>query len=93
VLLALVEQAGLSREEAYAVVQRNALRAADERRQLRELLAADPDVASRLSDETLAACFDETHFLRNVATAIARLDQLASAGPAPDRKETADAAR
>ena len=32
VLLALVEQAGLSREEAYAIVQRNALRAADERR-------------------------------------------------------------
>ncbi len=44
VLLALVEEAGLSREEAYAVVQRSALRAADERRQLRDLLAADPDV-------------------------------------------------
>src|SRR5450830_343074 len=88
VLLALVEQAGLSREEAYAVVQRNSLRAADERRQLRELLAADPDVAARLSDEALAACFDESHFLRNVATAMARLDMLA-----PARKETADAAR
>jgi len=88
VLLALVEKAGLSREEAYAVVQRNSLRAADERRQLRELLAADPDVAARLSDEALAACFDESHFLRNVATAMARLDMLA-----PARKETADAAR
>ena len=31
VLLALVEQGGLSREDAYAIVQRNALRAADER--------------------------------------------------------------
>jgi adenylosuccinate lyase len=88
VLLALVEEAGLSREEAYDVVQRNALRAADERRQLRELLAADPDVAARLSDEALAACFDESHFLRNVATAIARLDQLV-----PAQKEAADAAR
>jgi adenylosuccinate lyase len=89
VLLALVEQAGLPREEAYAVVQRNSLRAADERRQLRDLLAADPDVAARLSDEVLAACFDETHFLRNVATAIARLDALT--GPAgPAGKETAD---
>ena len=84
VLMALVEQAGLSREEAYAVVQRNSLRAADERRQLRELLAADPDVAARLSDEALAACFDESHFLRNVATAIARLDSLS-----PARKESA----
>jgi adenylosuccinate lyase len=88
VLLALVEQAGLSREEAYAVVQRNSLRAADERRQLRELLAADPDVAARLSDEALAACFDESHFLRNVATAIARLDALVPAG-----KEAANVAR
>ena len=87
VLLALVEEAGLSREEAYAVVQRNALRAADEGRQLRELLAADLDVAARLSDEALAACFDESHFLRNVATAIARLDGLV-----PARKEAPDVA-
>ena len=34
--VALVEEGGLSREEAYAVVQRNALRAADERRPLRD---------------------------------------------------------
>jgi len=88
VLLALVEEAGLSRDEAYAVVQRNSLRAADERRGLRELLAADPDVAARLSDEALAACFDESHFLRNVATAMARLDQLV-----PARKEAANGAR
>ena len=93
VLLALVEQAGISREEAYAVVQRNSLRAADERRQLRDLLAADPDVAARLSDEVLAACFDESHFLRNVATAIARLDALAPTGEVPSRKEAANVAR
>ena len=86
VLLALVEEAWMSREEAYAVVQRNSMKAADERRQLRELLAADPDVAARLSDEALAACFDESHFLRNVATAIARLDGLV-----PARKEAPDA--
>jgi adenylosuccinate lyase len=79
VLLALVEEAGMSREEAYAVVQRNALRAADERTQLREMLAADPVVSAHLSPEALAACFAESHFLRNVATAIARLDQLVPA--------------
>jgi adenylosuccinate lyase len=88
VLLALVEQAGMGREDAYAVVQRNSLRAADEHRQLRELLAADPDVAGRLSDEALAACFDEGHFLRNVATALARLDDLLPASPT---KEAVDA--
>ena len=88
VLLALVEEAWMSREEAYAVVQRNSMKAADERRQLRDTLAADPDVAARLSDEALAACFDESHFLRNVGTAIARLDELVPAG-----REAADAAR
>ncbi len=87
VLLALVDQAGMSRENAYAVVQRNSLRAADERRHLREVVMADPDVAGRLSDEALAACFDESHFLRNVATAMARLDDLLP----PTRKEAADA--
>jgi adenylosuccinate lyase len=89
VLLALVDQAGMSREDAYAVVQRSSLTAADERRQLRDLLAADPDVAGRLSDEALAACFDESHFLRNVGTALARLDELLP--PAPAQKEAADA--
>jgi adenylosuccinate lyase len=91
VLMALVEEAGMSREEAYAVVQRNSLRAADERSQLRDLLASDPDVAARLSDEALAACFDESHFLRNVATAIARLEQLEPAGKARAGKEAVNA--
>ena len=93
VLLALVEQAGMSREEAYAVVQRNALRAADERSQLRDMLVADPDVAARLSSDAIAACFDESHFLRNVATAIARLDQLDPAGAVPAGAVPASAAR
>ena len=88
VLTALIEEAGMSREEAYAVVQRNSMKAADDRRQLRDTLAADPDVAARLSDEALAACFDESHFLRNVATAIARLDELV-----PVQKEAADVVR
>jgi adenylosuccinate lyase len=89
VLLALVDQAGMSREDAYAVVQRNSMRAADERRQLRELLIADPDVAGRLSDEALADCFDESHFLRNVGVALARLDDLLP--PATAAREAADA--
>ena len=76
VLVALVERAGLSREEAYAVVQRAALRAADERRPLRELLATDPTVAKKLRLAELDACFDDSAFLRHVPTVIARLDSL-----------------
>ena len=66
VLVALVEKGGIGRDEAYAIVQRAALRAADERAPLRELLAVDPVVAQRLPLADLDACFDESTFLRNV---------------------------
>jgi adenylosuccinate lyase len=76
VLVALVEDGGLSRDEAYAVVQRAALRAADERAPLRELLAVDPAVASRLSLARLDGCFDDSAFLRHVPAVITRLESL-----------------
>ncbi|MGI8929651.1 MAG: adenylosuccinate lyase, partial [Candidatus Limnocylindrales bacterium] len=44
-LTTLVESGGLTREKAYGIVQAAALRAADERRPLRELVEVDPDVA------------------------------------------------
>jgi len=76
VLVALVEEGGLSREDAYAIVQRASLRAADERRPLKELLSTDPAVASHLSLLQLDACFDDSAFLRYVPEIIARLDRL-----------------
>jgi adenylosuccinate lyase len=76
VLGALVEKGGMTREAAYAVVQRAALRAADERTPLRGLLALDPEVARRLSLAELDATFDDTAFLRHVPAVIARLDSL-----------------
>ena len=77
--MALVEDGGLSREEAYAIVQRAALRAADERGPLRELLAADPQWPSRCRSPQLDACFDDAAFLRHVAAVMARLDRLRTA--------------
>jgi adenylosuccinate lyase len=85
VLLALVEEAGLPREEAYAIVQRAALAAADERRPLRELLALEPAVARSLSLSDLDACFDDARHLAHVPSVIARLDALIT------QKVTADA--
>ncbi len=79
VLVALVEEAGLSREDAYAVVQRNALRAADERLPLRDLLATDPAVARKLPLTVLDGCFDDAAALRHVPSVIARLDALEAA--------------
>jgi adenylosuccinate lyase len=76
VLLALVERGGLSREDAYAIVQRNALKAADERVPLQKLLATDPQVAQKLPLAELDACFDDTALLRHVPEVIARLDRL-----------------
>ena len=86
VLVALVEKGGVGRDEAYAIVQRAALRAADERAPLRDLLAIDPVVAQKLPLAELDACFDEATFLRNVHEVIARLDTLTrpSAEPAPE---------
>jgi adenylosuccinate lyase len=76
ILGALVEKGGMTREAAYSVVQRAALRAADERTPLRELLALDPEVARRLSLGELDASFDDAAFLRHVPAVIARLDSL-----------------
>ncbi|MEK7744950.1 MAG: adenylosuccinate lyase, partial [Elusimicrobiota bacterium] len=57
VLLSLIDS-GLGRLEAYAVVQRSAMRAWRERRPLRELLEADPEARKRLKGRALAVCFD-----------------------------------
>jgi len=80
VLLALVDR-GLTREEAYALVQRNAMRAWDEGGDFRALLAADPEVASRLGGEELEACFDLERQLRNLGEVFARLEALDLRGP------------
>ena len=79
VLLALVERGGMTREDAYAVVQRNALRAADERVPFHGLLATDPVVAQKLPLAELDACFDDATLLRHVPEIIARLERLEAA--------------
>jgi adenylosuccinate lyase len=61
------------------LVQRNALRAADERLPLRDLLATDPAVARKLPLTVLDGCFDDAAALRHVPSVIARLDALEAA--------------
>jgi adenylosuccinate lyase len=80
VLTALVEQGGMGREDAYAIVQRSALRAADERRPFRELVEADPDVTAALDPSLLSTCFDEAHLLRHAGAIIERLGRLDRVG-------------
>ena len=76
VLVALVEDGRMDRDEAYAIVQRCALRAADERVGLRDLLATEPVVARNLSLTQLDACFDDAAFLRHAPAIVARLDRI-----------------
>jgi adenylosuccinate lyase len=68
-LLALVES-GLSRDEAYRIVQENAQRAWDTGVEFRELLAA---AAPSLD---LDAVFDPTAFVRHAEEIVGRLDEL-----------------
>ena len=65
VLLALVGK-GLMREEAYKLVQRNAMKVWEDGADFRETLMSDPDIASRLTENELDSCFDMKHHLRFV---------------------------
>ena len=76
VLLALVAS-GLPRDEAYRLVQRNALASWDEERDFRELVTADPEIAARLDPASLAAAFDLEDALRHVDVLFERLGGLA----------------
>jgi adenylosuccinate lyase len=74
VLLALT-QAGLSREDAYALVQRNAMKVwdSDGRLSLLDLLKADPDVTAALPPEQLEASFDLDYHFKHVDTIFRRV--------------------
>ena len=72
VLLRLTD-AGLARQPAYEIVQRNAMRAWTERRSFRELLAADSQVTAHLAPAALDECFDPAWYLRNVDAIYRRL--------------------
>jgi len=64
-LLALVET-GLTREDSYAIAQRNAMDVWGGKGTLRELVEADDDVASRLDSTTLDEVFSLDAYVRNV---------------------------
>jgi adenylosuccinate lyase len=74
VLLALT-QAGLGREDAYALVQRNAMKVweSDGELSLLELLKADSEVTKRISADELAGLFDLSHHLAQVDVIFTRV--------------------
>ena len=74
VLLALT-QAGVSREDSYRLVQRNAMKVweSDGALSLLDLLKADPEVTAALSPEELEARFDLDYHLKHVDTIFGRV--------------------
>ncbi len=65
VLLALVEK-GATREDAYAIVQKNAMKSWNENLEFRELLAADTAVKKYLTPKDLDKIFNVNNFLKNI---------------------------
>src|SRR5947207_76093 len=72
VLLELARR-GVSREQAYDWVQRNAMRSFHEKRDFKELLLQDPDVTKVLSRAEVEQAFDLQYQLRNVDAVFARV--------------------
>lgn len=73
VLLALIEQAGMPRQAAYDIVQRNAMKSWKERTPFLDLLLTDPEVTSRLPDDELRALFDYGFYTENIGATFERL--------------------
>jgi adenylosuccinate lyase len=72
VLLALT-QAGVSREDAYRLVQRNAMKTWERGADFLAELKGDAEVAARLSASQLEAMFDEGYHFKHVDTIFARV--------------------
>ncbi|SFE14766.1 adenylosuccinate lyase [Roseivivax sediminis] len=72
VLLALTQK-GVSREDAYTLVQRNAMKVWEEGRDFQTELSGDPDVTAVLSQDEIAEKFDHGYHTKHVDTIFARV--------------------
>jgi adenylosuccinate lyase len=72
-LLLDLAEAGMLRETAYRLVQSHAMRAWKDELVFRDLVAADPEITSRLTAEQLSKTFDLDRQLGNVDAIFARV--------------------
>jgi adenylosuccinate lyase len=72
VLLALVHK-GMSRQDAYRVVQRAALSALDDGQDFKTIVGQAPEVRERLSTDELAELFDPSFYLRHADVTFQRV--------------------
>ncbi|MGH2706255.1 MAG: adenylosuccinate lyase [Actinomycetota bacterium] len=78
VLLRLID-AGMTRDEAYRLVQEAAMEASRRETHLAEILAGMPEIRRRLAEEEILASFDGGRYLQHTGVVIARLDELEEA--------------
>ncbi len=91
-LLDLVESGTLTREDAYRIVQRNAMQAWNDGVNFRELIERDPEIASRVSRQQIERAFDLDRQLRNVDKIFARVFEEPRPGGSGRAAPTAQAA-
>ncbi|HEX75248.1 MAG TPA: adenylosuccinate lyase [Dehalococcoidia bacterium] len=72
VLIALIDK-GLTRQKAYELVQRNSMKAWQQKTSFLDLLKTDPEVMARLSGSELQSLFDYNYFLKHVDKVFQRL--------------------
>ncbi len=73
VLLKLIDK-GIVRDEAYVMVQRNAMKAWEEERSFLQILKEDSEVMGYISGQELDECFDPKYHLKNINAIFDRLN-------------------
>ncbi len=73
VLLTLIEEAKISREDAYKIVQTSAMKVWKDGSDFYELLCADEQVSKSISKEKLKAVFDYSFYTKNVDQIFSRV--------------------
>jgi adenylosuccinate lyase len=80
ILVALVEREGISREDAYAIAQSNAMKCWNEKIPLLDLLKNDPRI-NKMSDSELESLFDLEYYLKHVDEVFSRFPELKQNSP------------
>ena len=71
-LIALIQK-GLTREQAYHLVQKNALLVWKQQKEFKSLILADKDVKKILSAQEIDQCFELKYVLRNINVIFKRI--------------------
>ena len=73
VLLALIEEAKISREDAYKIVQNNAMKVWQENADFLTLLKNDSQIKGKISDKKLEELFDNSYHTKNIDTIFTKI--------------------